>query len=452
MHQLALSESSVHLNQMAKKRDETAISVQNITKIYKLYGCPLDRLKESLHWQNKQYHKEFFALNNVNFEINKGETVGIIGNNGAGKSTLLKIITKVLTQTQGHITVNGKVAALLELGAGFNPEYTGLENIYFHGAIIGYSRDEIENKMDPILNFADIGDFIHQPVKTYSSGMFARLAFAVAINVEPDILIIDEALSVGDAKFQHKCIAKMNKIREKGVTILFVSHALESVKSLCNRAIWLERGKVYRDGSTSNVVEEFLYEASLANNRFTLDLLNTDQALSSSNQNTQTYVNPLDKELEKATQDTRSTNILTINNIYLENSKGIPTNQILQDEHFAICIDFVVNFDVNNLSLGFLVKDQYGIELTGQSIFNVYKKGLCLKQGEQKIIKFSTKNVLQGGQSYSIAVKANIVSLWDRSDNIQIFNDELAIVFEVPPDLNKPMWFKFKQEFQISIS
>ena len=202
----------------------TAIKVTNLSKVYKLYDKPADRLKESLHPLKKKYHKEFYALNDVSFEIKKGETVGIIGKNGAGKSTLLKIITGVLTPSGGHVHVNGRIASLLELGAGFNPEYTGVENIYLQGTLMGYTKEEMESKIQAILDFADIGDFVYQPVKSYSSGMFARLAFAVAINVEPDILIVDEALSVGDMRFQQKCYRKFREFQELKKTILFVTH------------------------------------------------------------------------------------------------------------------------------------------------------------------------------------------------------------------------------------
>lgn len=431
--------------------EKTAIKVENLTKVYKLYHSPKDRLKEALHWRRKKYHNDFYALNNISFEIMKGDIVGIIGSNGAGKSTLLKIIANVLTQTSGNIKVNGKVAALLELGAGFNPSYTGLENIYFQGTIMGYGRHETESKLDSILSFADIGDFIHQPVQTYSSGMFARLAFAIAINVEPDILIVDEALSVGDSKFQHKCMAKMNQIREKGVTILFVSHSIESVKTLCKKAIWLNHGKVHMEGEAKTVVDEYLYEVRLNNNRTTLDNLNLSEEYANSLCiQDATKINSLVEILENATVDINSTKTLKINRVYLENSKGQNVNKIQQNEFYAICVDFIATCDINNLSIGFLIKDQFGIALTGQSIFNLYKKGLKLKSGERKLIKFSTKNILCGGQSYSLAIQANIVSKWDRSDNIQIFNNDLAAVFEVIND-NNPMWFKFFQEFQVSI-
>ena len=223
-----------------------AIKVSHLTKVYKLYDKPIDRLKESLHPLKKQYHKDFYALNDVSFEIKKGETVGIIGKNGAGKSTLLKIITGVLTASSGHVHTNGRIASLLELGAGFNPEYTGIENIYLQGTLMGYSRDEMETKIESILDFADIGDFVHQPVKSYSSGMFARLAFAVAINVDPDILIVDEALSVGDFAFQAKCFQKFQAFQKIGKTILFVSHSTQQIIQYCNKAILIHNGNMIR--------------------------------------------------------------------------------------------------------------------------------------------------------------------------------------------------------------
>lgn len=223
-----------------------AIKVSHLTKVYKLYDKPIDRLKESLHPFKKSYHKDFYALNDVSFEIKKGETVGIIGKNGAGKSTLLKIITGVLTPSNGHVHINGRIASLLELGAGFNPEYTGIENIYLQGTLMGYSHSEMETKIDEILSFADIGDFVHQPVKMYSSGMFARLAFAVAINVDPDILIVDEALSVGDFAFQAKCFQRFQDFQKVGKTILFVSHSTQQIIQYCNKAILIHNGNMIK--------------------------------------------------------------------------------------------------------------------------------------------------------------------------------------------------------------
>lgn len=236
---------------------DVAIKVQNISKVYKLYDKPIDRLKESVNPFGKKYHKEFYALKDVSFEVKKGETVGIIGKNGSGKSTLLKIITGVLSQAFGAINVNGKISALLELGAGFNPELTGVENIYLNGTIMGYTKDEMDAKLEDILSFAEIGDFVYQPVKMYSSGMFVRLAFAVAINVDPDILIVDEALAVGDGRFQLKCFERIKALRESGKTILLVTHDLQSIRQFCDVAILFDRGVMLEVGNPNVIVNHY---------------------------------------------------------------------------------------------------------------------------------------------------------------------------------------------------
>ena len=220
---------------------DIAIEVKNLTKSYKLYGKPSERIRDSLGLAKKKQFKEKLALNNVNLTVKKGETVGIIGTNGSGKSTILKIITGVLTPTSGEVNVDGHISALLELGAGFNMEYNGIDNIYLNGMMIGFSEEEIEKRMDAILEFADIGDYVYQPVKTYSSGMFVRLAFAVAINIDPEILIVDEALSVGDVFFQAKCYHKFEEFKKQGKTILFVSHDLSSISKYCDRAVLLNQ-------------------------------------------------------------------------------------------------------------------------------------------------------------------------------------------------------------------
>ena len=221
---------------------EEIIKVENVSKVYKLYPRAVDRVVDTFHLMPWKKYESHAALNDVSFTINKGETVGIIGTNGSGKSTMLKIITGVLSPTSGNISVNGRISALLELGAGFNMEYTGIENIYLNGTMIGFTEEEIEQKMDDILAFADIGQFVYQPVKTYSSGMFVRLAFAVAINIDPEILIVDEALSVGDVFFQSKCYKKFEEFKASGKTILFVSHDLSSISKYCDRVILLNQG------------------------------------------------------------------------------------------------------------------------------------------------------------------------------------------------------------------
>jgi len=238
---------------------EKVIEIKDIVKTYKLYNKPVDFAKELLFLGKRKYHRPHNALNGINLEVYKGECIGIIGTNGSGKSTLLKLITGVATPTSGTVEVNGKISALLELGAGFKPEFTGLENIYLNGTILGFTKEEMDERVQAIVDFADIGEFIHQPVKTYSSGMFARLAFAVAINVEPDILIVDEALSVGDKAFRIKCRQKIKQIRQKdGITFLFVTHAPNFAKEFCKRGIVLEHGKIKFDGPIEEAIK--LYE------------------------------------------------------------------------------------------------------------------------------------------------------------------------------------------------
>lgn len=238
--------------------EDWAIKIEHLSKVYKIFDKPTDRVKEALNPFRKRYSRDFYALNDVSLTIKKGETVGIIGKNGAGKSTILKIITGVLTPTSGSVQVNGRIASLLELGAGFNPEMTGIENIYMNGTIMGYSKEEMDDRLQDIIDFADIGEFIHQPVKMYSSGMFARLAFAVNAFVEPDILIVDEALSVGDMKFQVKCMDKMAELMKGGCTVIFVSHDINAIRRLCHRAFFFNQGQLLADGEVNTVADMYL--------------------------------------------------------------------------------------------------------------------------------------------------------------------------------------------------
>ena len=237
---------------------KVVVHAEDLTKVYKMYAKPSDRLKEAFSHNKSKYSKDFYALDGLTFDIVEGETVGIIGRNGSGKSTLLKILTGVLNQTSGSIDINGKIYALLELGAGFNQEFNGIENIFLNGTIMNIPREEMEKKLDDIIAFADIGDHIYQPVKTYSSGMFVRLAFAVAINVDPDILIVDEALAVGDTRFQLKCMDKFTDFMKAGKTVLFVSHDINSIKRFCKRAIWINNGKLIMDGNTDEVTDRYM--------------------------------------------------------------------------------------------------------------------------------------------------------------------------------------------------
>lgn len=239
--------------------DDIAIKVENLTKTYRLYNSSIDRLKESLHPFRHTYHQEFNALYDVSFDVKKCETFGIIGHNGAGKSTLLKIITGILTQTSGTVHVNGNISALLELGSGFNPELTGIENIFFHATLSGFSRKQIEDRLDDVLSFADIGEYIHQPVKSYSSGMFVRLAFSVSLMISPQILIIDEALAVGDVFFQQKCYKQLDLLQKNGVAILLATHSMGDVMQHCRRSILLNHGRLEYFGDARECVKKFFF-------------------------------------------------------------------------------------------------------------------------------------------------------------------------------------------------
>jgi len=367
----------------------TAIKVTHLTKVYKLYDKPVDRLKESLHPLKKQYHKDFYALNDVSFEIKKGETVGIIGKNGAGKSTLLKIITGVLTPTSGHVHVNGRIASLLELGAGFNPEYTGIENIYLQGTLMGYTKEEMEAKIDDILAFADIGDFVHQSVKMYSSGMFARLAFAVAINVDPDILIVDEALSVGDMAFQEKCILKMKSMLNNNRAILFVSHSLPSIRNFCNKAIWVKDGKVMMQNEAHIVCEAYSDYMKHTN-----DI-------------------PKIEKGETSTED-KSSKTIAIQKV------SISKNEYLTDEHIDITIDLKFNKETIDYAIGVLIHDDEGKLVT---LFNTIRDDITIETQISSIaLTIPNNDFLSGEYFVSVSISdTNVMFGYDREDYIQSF-------------------------------
>ncbi|REE22550.1 lipopolysaccharide transport system ATP-binding protein [Paraburkholderia sp. BL27I4N3] len=278
-------------------KPETTIQVTNASKRFDIYEKPFDRLKHIVFPKRTGYSREFWALRNVSLSVNRGETVGIIGRNGSGKSTLLQIICGTLRPTHGDIAINGRVAALLELGAGFNLEFSGRENVYLNAAMLGMTADQIERKFASIEQFAEIGDFIDQPVKTYSSGMYVRLAFAVAIHVEPAVLIIDEALAVGDARFQAKCFNKIKELKESGVTILFVSHDVGSVRTLCERAVWLDGGRVRLEGNAFAVTAQYT--------QFMSEGLGESEAIGASSQSVESVAG-LDEEAKQNNQTAES--------------------------------------------------------------------------------------------------------------------------------------------------
>ncbi len=352
---------------------DNVISVKDLSKVYRLYDKPIDRLKESLNIFHKSYHKEYYALNNLSFDIKRGETVGIIGINGAGKSTLLKIITGVLTPTGGNIEVKGKISALLELGAGFNMEYTGIENIYLNGTMMGFSKEEVDKKLDDILDFADIGDFVNQPVKTYSSGMFVRLAFAVAINVEPDILVIDEALSVGDVFFQQKCYKKIKELAGKS-TVLIVSHDLNAMTKFCERIIVMSAGQKVFDGEPNEAIAKYfkLKQGALRNDKKTIELNNSDfEMYKAPDENS--YSGKMDVIIEK----------------YFYSIDNEPFSEVCQkDDEFKISLVINSKIDIESPIIGFQIRDKYGNEVFGQTSLTSPVEQGTIKQG-RNIINFA---------------------------------------------------------------
>ena len=375
---------------------ENAIDVEHVSKIYRLYDKPTDRLKEALGFSGKKRSREHRALNDVSFKVDKGETVGIIGTNGAGKSTILKIITGVLSPTEGNVEIDGRISALLELGAGFNMEYTGIENVYLNGTMIGFSKEEIDARLQDILDFADIGDFATQPVKTYSSGMFVRLAFAVAINIDPEILIVDEALSVGDVFFQAKCFHKFEEFKKAGKTILFVSHDLGSIAKYCDRVILLNKGEIIAEGRPKEIID--MYKKLLVN-----QLEDVSEKAGEENK---------DRPLTNTPQGALWKDSMVVNSEVTEygggeaaimdygifDSKGLLTNTIEKGSDFTIKMRVRFNSEVSEPIFAYTFKDIKGTEITGTN--TMYEKAFVDKRhpGDETVVSFTQRMTLQGGE------------------------------------------------------
>ena len=387
-----------------------AVSVKNLTKIYQLYNKPIDRLKEAINPFRKNYHRDFYALNDISFDVEKGESFGIIGVNGSGKSTLLKILTGVLNKTSGEVKVDGKIAALLELGAGFNMDYTGIENIYMNGTMMGFSKKEMDEKLDKIIEFADIGDFIYQPVKQYSSGMFVRLAFALSIAVEPEILIVDEALSVGDVFFQTKCYKRMDELKEKGTTIIMVTHDLGAVIKYCDRTMVLNSGKQIAIGTPHEMVD--LYKKILAGQEVTVNdyaAVLEEVYVIKKNENSDGAGDKQDAgvKLEKPLKESMSINPHA--DIYgdmkaefidfgIIDQKGNPATVIVKGESFTIREKIRMNEEIKNPIFTWTLKDKRGTDLTGtNTMLEKIDTGVGEK-GRVYDVSFTQKMRLQGGE------------------------------------------------------
>lgn len=399
-----------------------AIEVKDVKKIYKLYDKPSDRLKEAFGLSKQKKHKLHYALKGVSLNIYQGETVGIIGTNGSGKSTILKIITGVLNPTEGEVNVNGRISALLELGAGFNMEYNGIENVYLNGTMMGFSEKEIEAKLPDILAFADIGDYVYQPCKTYSSGMFVRLAFAVAINIEPEILIVDEALSVGDVFFQAKCYHKFEEFKKMGKTIIFVSHDLSSISKYCDRVYLLNQGELLGEGGPKEMIDAYkqvlVGQYAVPTKQESQDLLNDEELQRAAGQQAGKTGNSTNTK-ESGTNDTASQSLsggqnpalgqnpnlleygtkqAEITEFYMTDDSGTRTTAVIKGSEFTLHMRVTFHDHVPAPIFAFSLKNVQGTEITGTNTM-IEKAFLdSAEDGQTKDITFTQKMSLQGGE------------------------------------------------------
>ena len=420
---------------------EKIISVDQVSKVYRLYDKPIDRLLESISLRKKSYHKDFYALRDISFSVGRGEAVGIIGTNGSGKSTMLKIITGVLSATTGKVESRGSICALLELGAGFNQDYTGIENIYMNGTMMGFSKAEMDEKLPAILEFADIGDFVYQPVKSYSSGMFVRLAFALYISIDPEVLIVDEALSVGDVFFQAKCYHRMDELKRKGTTILMVTHDLGSVMKYCDRVVLFHKGEKVGEGLPGQMVdkykkilagkdphaEQFMEEqnflgnvdgeaADTAGSTETNENAGSDSGRNSGRNTGEAGEHAESTSSEAGQHSQKPTGFmkdhLTLNpssqqygngkaeilDFGVLDKDGRPGNVLLKGEEFSIKERIVFHDDITAPIFTFTIKDKRGMDLSGTNTLFEGKEIPAVKKGDEYFCTFTQRMNLQGGE------------------------------------------------------
>ncbi len=389
--------------------DDIAIKVSGVSKCYKLYGSPGDRLKEAFSPFRKIYHEDFFALKNIDLKIKKGEILGVVGKNGCGKSTLLKLISGVLVPNEGEVVVDGKISALLELGSGFNPEFTGRQNIFFYGAIMGFSNNEMTKKLDSIIEFAEIGEFLYQPLKTYSSGMKARLGFAVAVHIEPEILIIDEVLSVGDALFQRKCYAKMEEFFNGGKTIIYVSHDADSVNRLCTRAVLISGGEIIMDSDAKAVTthyQKILFSSQSDNEKTSSDKVGSREDEMSKEgkvqkKNIESSSNYL-PDLKSLSSVKYGSDEVFIKNVRILDEHDQKVNLLKSNTDYRFLAEIEFEIDAENVSFGFEIKDIKGVRLATVESDKLCKRGVqySIKKGDRFYLEYAFKCIFTAGMYY----------------------------------------------------
>lgn len=398
---------------------ECKIQVDHISKVFKMYNTPMDKMKEALSISGKILHTEFYAITDLSFSVEKGEILGIMGRNGSGKSTLLKMLTGIYEPTEGKIDITGKISSLLELGTGFNMEYTGIENIFFYGTLMGFTRKQMEEKLQSIIDFAEIGDYVYQPVKTYSSGMFARLAFSCAINVEPDILIVDEILSVGDMRFQAKCFNKFKEFKDKGVTILYVGHDVSMMRTFCDRAMWINKGRLVDIGDPTFIsakYTEFMYLDDIT--EF------TDYKLLGSEIEVNESENEVIEESEEKVREPQKQEIKVENSLFPQsiahwgsrtglvksakicNISGKEQKAFSAEEMMKVEVVLDVEEDINveKFSVAFSIKNTEGIDIIVKTTYDEHVK---IKTGKNQRISFELNPRLANGDYYLVVALEN---------------------------------------------
>ena len=417
---------------------EVVIAAHNLGKRYQIYRKPQDRLKQGLlRWSGKQFYRDFWALKGVSFEVKRGEAVGVLGRNGAGKSTLLQLIAGTLAPSEGDVSVRGRVPAMLQLGSGFSPEFTGRENVYLAGSILGIPRREMESRFDAIASFADIGAFMDQPLKTYSSGMGARLAFAVSFSVEPDLLIVDEILAVGDIGFQQKCVSRLRALRDNGLTMLFVSHSPDAVRSVCNRALFLVDGQMVFFGPAEQTTNQYLSYVREQTNKETLA---GDTILGA----------PVPFKVDVPGNLRYGTGHAQIERVEVLNHLGEPTRAFRVGDQITLEATLRAHAPVRDLNVSFLIRDMTGIDLMGTTSFDEGVKLPVLAPGETTVVRFEFENRLRPG-NFGVCMAANRVSSRDYSDTVLFDQVDGCAAFVVMGDPERPVHYKFHQPVSITV-
>ncbi len=384
---------------------EYKIKVEHVSKAFKMYNSPMDKMKEALSLTKKARHTVFYAIKDLSFQVEQGEILGIMGRNGSGKSTLLKMITGIYEPTEGNISVSGKISSLLELGTGFNMEYTGIENVFFYGTLMGFNRTQMEEKLPGIIAFAEIGDYIYQPVKTYSSGMFARLAFSCAINVEPEILIVDEILSVGDMRFQAKCFNKFKEFREKKVTILYVGHDVGMMRSFCDRTMWINQGKLVDIGDPTYIsakYTEFMYQddlISLTDYKCTKDIQRKENLFKSEPRKIKESLFP--DSIAHWGTETGMVKTTKIRNHFGKEQTVFHAEEIIQ---IVIELDIRPHLNIEKFSVAFSIKNKEGTDII---VKTTYDEKVQLKTGNNQYILFEFVPRLSNGDYYLVVALEN---------------------------------------------